>query len=120
MFNLWKVNTLVSEAKQTSLITYHEDRLSRVVIQLLFGSCMNLLNYSLTIHCTSAHINSICDKAWARLNLMRTLKFRVSRRSLEKMHISYGRPLIEYSDSVWDNCSTESKNQLESIHIEAA
>ena len=30
------------------------------------------------------HINSICDKAWARLNLMRTLKFRVSRRSLEK------------------------------------
>ena len=66
------------------------------------------------------HINSICDKAWARLNLMRTLKFRVSRRSLEKMYISYVRPLIEYSDSVWDNCSTESKNQLESIHIEAA
>ena len=30
------------------------------------------------------HINSICDKAWARLNFIRTLKFRVSRRSLEK------------------------------------
>ena len=36
------------------------------------------------------------------------------------MYISYVRPLIEYSDSVWDNCSTESKNQLESIYIEAA
>ena len=36
------------------------------------------------------------------------------------MYISYIRPLIEYSNSVWDNCSTESKNQLESIHIEAA
>ena len=36
------------------------------------------------------------------------------------MYISYVRPLIEYSDSVWDNCSMESKNQLESIHIEAA
>ena len=66
------------------------------------------------------HINSICDKAWAGLNLMRTLRFRVSRRFLEKMYISFVRPLIEYSDSVWDNCSTESKNQLESIHIEAA
>ena len=66
------------------------------------------------------HINSISDKAWARLNLMRTLKFRVSRRSLKKMYISYVRPLIEYSDSVWDNCSMESKNQLESIHLEAA
>ena len=68
----------------------------------------------------SEHINSICDKAWARLNLMRTLKFRVSRRSLEKMYISYVRPLIEYGDSLWDNRSTESINQLESIHIEAA
>ena len=29
-------------------------------------------------------------------------------------------PLLEYSDSVWDNCSTESKNKFESIHIEAA
>ena len=66
------------------------------------------------------HINSTCDKAWARLNLMRTLKLRVSRRSLEKMYISYVHSLIEYSDSVWDNCSRESKNQLESIHIEAA
>ena len=36
------------------------------------------------------------------------------------MYISYVRPLIEYSDSVWDNCSTESKNQLESTHLEAA
>ena len=62
------------------------------------------------------HINSIWDKAWARLNAIATLKFKVSRRSLEKMYISY----VEYSDSVWDNCSTESKNQLESIHIEAA
>ena len=66
------------------------------------------------------YINSICDKAWARLNLMRTLKFRVSRRSLEKMYSSYVRPLIEISDSVWDNCSTESNKQLGSIHIEAA
>ena len=36
------------------------------------------------------------------------------------MYTSYVRPLIEYSNSVWDNCFTESKNQLESIHTEAA
>ena len=51
---------------------------------------------------------------------MRTLKFGVSRISLEKMYISYVRPVIEYSNTVWDNCSAESKYQLESIHIEAA
>ena len=37
------------------------------------------------------------------------------------MYISFIRPLIEYSDAVWDNCSTESKKkQLDLIHQEAA
>ena len=68
----------------------------------------------------STHIDNIADKASTRLNLMRTLKFRVSRKSLEKMYFAYIRPLLEYSDVVWDNCSTASKKQLNAIHIEAA
>ena len=35
------------------------------------------------------------------------------------MYISFIRPLFEYSDSVWDNCSNETKKQLDAIHIEA-
>ena len=66
------------------------------------------------------HVNTISEKAWTRLNFLRALKFRVSRKSLEKIYISYIRPLLEYSDSVWDNCSTGSKKQLEAIHTEAA
>ena len=30
------------------------------------------------------------------------------------------RPLLEYCDSDWDNCSSDSKKQLESIHAEDA
>ena len=66
------------------------------------------------------HVNTISEKAWTRLNFLRALKFRVSRKSLEKTYISYIRPLLEYSDSVWDNCSPDSKKQLEAIHTEAA
>lgn len=36
------------------------------------------------------------------------------------MYISFIRPLLEYSDSVWDNCTNEDKKQLDSIHTEAA
>ena len=36
------------------------------------------------------------------------------------MYFSYIRPLLEYSDSVWDNNSAESKKQLDAVHIEAA
>ena len=51
---------------------------------------------------------------------MRALKFRVSRKSLEKIYFAYIRPLLEYSDAVWDNCSTATKKQLDAIHLEAA
>ena len=36
------------------------------------------------------------------------------------MYISFIRPLLEYSNVVWDNASTDSKKQLESVHNEAA
>lgn len=39
---------------------------------------------------------------------------------MEKIYIAFIRPLLEYSDSVWDNCSNELKTQLDLIHNEAA
>ena len=79
------------------------------------------LGLILSKSCTwSNHIQEIASKAWVRLNLMRTLKLRVSRKSFEQLYISFIRPLLEYCDVVWDNCSAENKKQLESIHTEAA
>ena len=68
----------------------------------------------------SDHIKNISEKAWLKLNLLRALKFRVSKKSLEKMYMAYVLPLLEYCDSVWDSCPTETKGQLDVIHIEAA
>ena len=51
---------------------------------------------------------------------MRSLKFFLSRSSLEKMYISFVRPIIEYSNVVWDNCSNFLKIEIELIHHEAA
>ena len=36
------------------------------------------------------------------------------------MYFAYIRPLLEYSDVVWDNCSLESKKLLDAVHVEAA
>ena len=66
------------------------------------------------------HINRICETAWARINLLRALKFRIHRNALERMYFAFIRPLLEYSDAVWDNCTNECKTQLESIHNEVA
>ena len=79
------------------------------------------LGLTLSNTCTwSNHIQTITTKAWTRLNLLRALKFRVSRKSLEQMYISFVRPLLEYCDSVWDNASVDSKKQLDAVHTEAA
>ena len=70
--------------------------------------------------CTwTEHTDNISKKAWVRLNLLRCIKFRVSRKALEKMYISFILPLLEYCDSGWDNASTEPKKKLDAIHIEA-
>ena len=54
------------------------------------------LGLTLSSSCTwPDHIGNICEQAWTRLNLMRALKFRVSRKSLEQnfnIHIIYTTP----------------------------
>ena len=50
------------------------------------------------------HINHITVKAWARINIMRKLKFKLDRKSLETIYKAFIRPLIEYGDIIWDNC----------------
>ena len=51
------------------------------------------------------HIDHIKAKSWFRLNIMRKLKFQLDRKLLEIMYTSFIRPLLEYSNVVWDNCT---------------
>ena len=66
------------------------------------------------------HRNYITIKAWARINIMRKLKFKLDRKSLETIYTAFIRPLIEYGDIIWDNCSQYEKDELDKIQNEAA
>ena len=46
----------------------------------------------------------------------------LDRRSLQTiyMYFSFIRPVIEYSNVVWDNCTLYEANELEKVQIEAA
>jgi hypothetical protein len=65
------------------------------------------------------HILNISQKAWQRLNIMRSLKFITDRRSLETIYLSFIRPLLGYSDVVWDNITQQDEFELEKIQLEA-
>ena len=59
------------------------------------------------------HIDHVKAKSWFRLNIMRKLKFQLDRKSLEIIYTSFIRPLLEYSNVVWDNCTQYESNDLE-------
>ena len=59
------------------------------------------------------HLNSIKTKAWHRINVMRKLKFQLSRKSLHIIYFSFIRPLLEYAGVVWDNCTQYEANELD-------
>ena len=66
------------------------------------------------------HLDYIKCKAWNRINVMRKLKFKLDRKSLQIIYFTFIRPLLEYADVVWDNCSQYEVNELEKIQNEAA
>lgn len=68
----------------------------------------------------SDHINYISAKALKKIGILRSLKYTFDRQTLETMYFSFVRSGIEYASSVWDSCTQNETNQLESIQIDAA
>ena len=66
------------------------------------------------------HLEYIKSKAWTRINVMRKLKFKLDRRSLQIIYFTFIRPILEYADVVWNNCTQYEVNELEKIQNEAA
>ncbi|MCG8113323.1 MAG: reverse transcriptase family protein, partial [Candidatus Thiodiazotropha taylori] len=66
------------------------------------------------------HLEYIKTKAWSRINVMRKLKFQLDRKSLQSIYFSFIRPLLEYADVVWNNCTQFEANELEKNQNEAA
>ena len=54
------------------------------------------------------------------MNIMRKLKFQLARKSLEIIYTSFIRPILEYGNEIWDNCTQYEKNDIENIQTEAA
>jgi len=51
---------------------------------------------------------------------MRKLKYQLDRKSLETISFSFIRPLLEYADVIWDNCTAYEKLELDKNQNEAA
>lgn len=67
-----------------------------------------------------SNTQNIFEKASKRLNMLKPLKYRVNRSTLACLYKSLIRPLMEYGDIIWDNCSDGESQLLESIQYGSA
>ena len=66
------------------------------------------------------HINKVVLKAIRRVNIIKRLKFFLGRKSLTHIYITIIRPILEYGCILYDNCTRQESELLESVQYEAA
>ena len=120
---LWKVEFNKSKTKLLTI----SNRLTPHTLPLKF--CDEILSESenhkhlgITIQkdCKwHAHIHSVISKCQLLIACLRSLKYRISRKSLEIIYKSFIMPHFDFGDVIWDNCSNDLSNQLETLHLEA-
>ena len=82
--------------------------------------CHKHLGLTISSDCKwSSHINIVIEKAAKQIAVLRKLKFYLSRDYLEKIYLTFIRPLLEYSCEVWDNCTKIDSDRLEKLQLEA-
>ena len=65
------------------------------------------------------HIHAIFKKASPMINCLRSLKYRLSRKSLEIIYKSFILPIFDYCGHIWDNCTQEQSLLLEKLNLDA-
>ena len=66
------------------------------------------------------HVHDICLKASERLDILRALKYKLSRQALELIYLSFIHPIIEYGDVLFDGCGEINNAKLNKIQFGAA
>ena len=104
----WKVifNPLKSESMLVSLrrntergqnFTFQNHVINNVDIHKHLGLTLN------SDASWKSHLSTIIARASKRIDMLRALKFKLDRSSLEKMYFAYIRPIFEYASVVWDS-----------------
>ena len=52
--------------------------------------------------------------------MLKGLKYKLDRRTLKSLYLAHVRPILEYCDVIFDNCSILSSEKLESLQRDAA
>ena len=66
------------------------------------------------------HIDNIVNAAFKQVNVLRKLKFTLSKQTLSNLNLTFIRPTLEYACEVWDGCFEREVAKLEKVKLESA
>ena len=66
------------------------------------------------------HIDNIVNAAFKQVNVLRKLKFTLSKQILSNIYLTLIRPKLEYACEVWDGCFEREVAKLEKVQLESA
>ena len=128
MIASWAKQWLVSFKPSKTVTILFSTVLDLVKPSLIFNNTMldcvdNHKHLGLTLSSDGkwhAHIDNMLTSASRTLGLLRSLKYKLCRKALNQIYLSYLRPILEYASVVWDGCTLCEKKKLELIQYEAA
>ena len=104
----WKKETNWHEAKFNNMTIQDEKTHKHLGITFPFDATWD------------EHLQNIYKKTAYRLNIMKMLNYDLDRKSLNRFYISFIWPMLEYGNILWDNCTKQQSDLLESIQLDAA
>ena len=66
------------------------------------------------------HIDNIVNAAFKQVNVLRKLKFTLSKQTLSNIYLIVIRPTLEYACEVWDGCFEREVVKLGKVQLESA
>ena len=65
------------------------------------------------------NIQNIISKCTRQIDILRGLKYKLDRKTLETIYVAFIRPHMEYANIVWTNCTNEQLNSIENLQLSA-
>ena len=65
------------------------------------------------------YIEMLIAKCRCQVACLRSFKYRLSRKALETMYMSFVLTQLDYADVIWDNCGLKFAENLKSLHLDA-
>ena len=104
----WMVNFNPQKTEAMFITRKHDENIVKSNLYFQTEKIQDVTNHKHIglIHSSDAtwktHLSNIISKAAKRIDILRALKWKLDRKPLETLYLSFIRPLFEYGDIVWD------------------